>query len=127
MIFDTDVLIWCQRGNQAAADLLNHTDTLYIAFFSYMELLQNAQNKAQLKASKAFIQAFDFEVLPLTPSIGHRAAIYVEELTLSHSVTASDALIAATAVEYDMPLCTGNLKHFKPIKGLQIHAFKPSG
>ena len=65
-----------------------------------------------------------FDVLPITQNIGHRAAVYVEEYTLSHHLQAGDAIIAATAVEYSLPLLTGNQKHFKCINELNLKVFK---
>ena len=71
------------------------------------------------------IYSFGFIVLPLTENIGHRASIYVEEYTLSSSIRAGDAIIAATAVENNMTLSSSNVKHFKVIKELKLKAFKP--
>ena len=68
---------------------------------------------------------FSFTVLSFTENIGHRASVYVEEYTLSHAVRAGDAIIAATAVEYHLPLSTANTKHFRPIKKLNLKVFKP--
>ena len=64
-------------------------------------------------------------MLPLTENIGHRAAIYIEEYSLSSRLGAADAIIAATATENNMTLVTGNEKHFKQIKGLKLKIFKP--
>ncbi len=90
-----------------------------------MELLQNTRNKTQHKYTKDFLTTFGFIVLPLTENIGHRASIYVEEYTLSSSLGAADAIIAATAVENNMTLASSNVKHFRVIKDLQLKAFKP--
>jgi predicted nucleic acid-binding protein len=38
---------------------------------------------------------------------------------------AGDAIIAATASENNMPLATGNAKHFKVVKELELKVFKP--
>jgi predicted nucleic acid-binding protein len=124
MLFDTDVLIWVQRGNPKAAKVIDDTEDRYLSIQSYMELLQTAKDKTQHRFVKDFLKAFSFEVLPLTQNIGHRAAIYVEEYTLSHGVRAGDALIAATAVENHLELCSGNKKHFQCIKELKLEVFK---
>ena len=47
MLFDTDILIWVQRGNARAADLIDSVDDRYISIQTFMELLQNALNKQQ--------------------------------------------------------------------------------
>lgn len=125
MIFDTDVIIWLQRGNKKAADVIEETSERYLSILSYMELLQSARDKKQHAVVKEFLRDFNFTVLPLTENIGHRALIYVEEYALSCNLRASDAIIAATAIENNLPLTSGNLKHFKAIKDLNYKAFTP--
>lgn len=125
MIFDTDIFIWVQRGNEKAAKLMENEEERYLSLQTYMELLQGATNKSQHKQIKDFLSTFGFAVLPLTENIGHRASIYVEEYTLSSGLRAADALIAATAVEHNMTLASSNTKHFKAIKDLQLRAFRP--
>ena len=125
MIFDTDVLIWVQRGNSKAAGKIETAGSRCLSIQSYMELLQGANNNKQQQYIKDFLVDFDFRVLPLTENIGHRAAVYVEEYSLSSGLRAGDAIIAATAVENNMPMMTGNAKHFRPIRELKLRRFKP--
>lgn len=125
MIFDTDIFIWVQRGNRKAANLIDATPDRYLSVQTFMELLQGAQDKALQRIVKQFISDLGFFVLPLTENIGHRALIYVEEYGINSSVKAGDAIIAATAVEHNMPLSTGNGKYFRNIKDLDLKLFKP--
>ena len=125
MIYDTDILIWVQRGSEKAAKLIEKDGNRYLSIQSYMELLQGAKNKSDHKYVKDFICEFEFSILPLTENIGHRALIYVEEYALSSNMRAGDAIIAATAVENNLPLVSSNVKHFKVVKELQLQAFKP--
>ena len=125
MIFDTDILIWVQRGNEKAAKLIEKDEDRYLSIQSYMELLQGAKNKTQHKYVKDFICEFEFSILPFSQNIGHRALIYVEEYSLSSNMRAGDAIIAATAVENNMTLVSSNIKHFKAVKDLQLRNFKP--
>ena len=125
MIFDTDIFIWIQRGNEKAARIIEKSEDRFLSVQTYMELLQGAQNKTQHKYTKDFLSSFGFIVLPLTENIGHRAAIYVEEYALSSGKRAGDALIAASAVENNLTLVSSNVKHYKAIKDLQFKAFKP--
>lgn len=125
MIFDTDILIWVQRGNEKAANLIEKDEDRYLSIHSYMELLQGAKNKTQHKYIKDFISEFEFSILPLTENIGHRALIYVEEYALSSNMRAGDVIIAATAVENNKLLVSSNTKHFKVVKELQLKNFKP--
>ncbi|HPJ37209.1 MAG TPA: type II toxin-antitoxin system VapC family toxin [Spirochaetota bacterium] len=125
VIFDTDILIWVQRGNEKAARLIDAEEIRMISVYTYMELLQGAGNKTQHLYVKQFLHDFDFVTLPFTENIGHRAAIYIEEYSLSSGMRAGDAVIAATAVENNCVLSSSNGKHFKSIRDLQLKLFKP--
>ena len=125
MIYDTDILIWIQRGNAKAAKLIARDDDKYLSIQTYMELLQGVKNKNQHKWTKDFIGDFNFSILPLSANIGHRALIYVEQYGLSVNMRSGDAIIAATAVENNMVLNSSNGKHFKSIIDLQLKIFKP--
>jgi predicted nucleic acid-binding protein len=125
MLFDTDVLIWQLRGHPAAADAIDEADRRAISIVTYMELLQGARDKRELRSLKTFLTDLRFITLPLTENIGHRASIYLEEYGLSASLSMPDALIAATAVEAHEVLVTGNQKHYKAIRDLQVTRFRP--
>jgi hypothetical protein len=125
MIFDTDILVWIQRGNEKAATLVDKSSERFLSILSYMELLQAAENKKQHHIIKEFLKLYGFQMLPLTENIGHRASVYVEEYSLSSGLRAGDAIIAATATENNMILATGNGKHFRPIKDLTLKIFRP--
>ena len=125
MIFDTDIFIWAQRGNEKAAKVMEKSNERFLSVQTYMDLLQCAKNKTQHKYVKDFLSSFGFTVLPLTENIGHRASIYIEEYTLSSGIRSGDAIIAATAVENNLPLVSSNVKHFKKIRELQLKSFKP--
>ena len=125
MMYDTDVLIWFIRGNEKAARAFENDSGKCLSIQSYMELLQGARDKEEQKQLKDFIFAFDFAVLPMSENIGHRALVYVEEYALSAGMRSADALVAATAVENNMTLMTGNTKHFRAVRELQLKAFRP--
>lgn len=125
MLFDTDVFIWVQRGNLKAASAINAAVDRYLSAQTYMELLQGAQNKAQQRIIKRFVSDLGFVTLPLTENIGHRALIYIEEYGISSGLRAGDAIIAATAVENNLPLCSANEKRYRVIKDLVLKVLKP--
>jgi predicted nucleic acid-binding protein len=125
MLFDTDILIWVQRGNGKAAQLVDRADERFLSVQTYMELLQAARDKGQHAIIKQYVRDLSFSVLPLTENIGHRALVYVEEYASSSGIRGGDAIIAATATEYGLALVTGNARHFRPVKDLSLKIFKP--
>ena len=125
MLFDTDILVWIQRGNHRAAALVDREEERCISVLTYMELLQGAREKRQHEHILDFLSEYGFRILPLSENIDHRAAIYIEEYSLSHGLRAGDAIMAATASDNNLTLCTSNAKHYRPIKELKLRVFKP--
>lgn len=125
MIFDTDILIWVQRGNIKAANLVDKTSDRMVSVQTYMELLQCANAKKQQQITRNYLREFNFKIIPLTENIGHRASIYIEEYSMQNGLRAGDAIIAASAVEHGFTLVTSNHKHYKIIPNLELHLFKP--
>ena len=126
MLFDTDVLIWALRGNQRAASAMDKADRLDVSVVSYMELVQGAHEKKDLRMARAYLADLGFHILPLSENIGHRASIYLEEYALKSSLRIPDAFIAATAAENEAPLCSENAKHYRVISEVEVEVFRPS-
>lgn len=125
MIFDTDILIWAERGNVRAVQLIENSEQRFVSIQTYMELIQGARSHAEMRTIKDFFSKALFQTLPLTENIGHRALIYVEEYALASAMRAGDAIIAATAVENNLTLATSNQKHYRSVKDLKIKVFNP--
>jgi len=49
----------------------------------------------------------------------------MEEYALVHGLRLADALIAATATYFSMPLVTANKRHFEIIADLHLRVYKP--
>jgi predicted nucleic acid-binding protein len=125
MIFDTDVLIWVLRGHSRAARMIDGAGERLLSVVSLMELVQGARSKVEVRKIQESLRRLDFRILPLSESIGARAAALIEEHALAHGIQVADALIAASAIEAGQPLCTANAKHFRPIRALSRVAFRP--
>ncbi|MEO8595046.1 MAG: type II toxin-antitoxin system VapC family toxin [Candidatus Solibacter sp.] len=125
MIFDTDVLIWATRGNSRAARVIDDAADRALSIVSLMELIQGARSKLEARQIQKSLRQLGFRILPLSESVGSVAAAIIEEHALSHGIQLADALIAATAMQADIPLCTGNAKHFRVIRGMTVVAFRP--
>ena len=124
MLFDTDVIIWALRGNSRAAAAIDKADRLDLSVISYMELVQGARDRKDLRLTRGYLADLGFHVLPLSENIGHRASIYLEEHALKSRLGIPDALIAATAAENEIQLCSGNAKHYRAIADVALKAFR---
>lgn len=70
MIFDTDVLIYAQRGARRAALAVDAALERFVSVQSLMELLQGARDKDDKRIIKRFIAELSFAVLPLSENVG---------------------------------------------------------
>jgi predicted nucleic acid-binding protein len=125
VLVDTDVLIWHLRGYREAARRLDQLPAFKLSAMSYLERIQGMRNKTELAAVQKMLALRKANVLPLTPAITQRATDLMEALALSHGLQAPDALIAATALEHELPILTGNSKHFQAVSGLTVERFEP--
>jgi len=124
MIMDTDVLIWYMRGNENARKVIDNTGRFSISVITYMELIQGMRNKKELNSLRKALHAWGTDILYVSEDISAKAMFYVEQHFLSHSLQIADALIRSTAVTYGIPILTGNYKHYKVMKDVQINRFK---
>lgn len=124
VLVDSDVLIWTLRGNPKALAHIQSLTDWHISAVSYMELAQGCRNKTELKAMQKAFKSTSSDVLPITTGISDMACQLVETYALSHSLYMADALIAATAISYSLPVLTGNSKHFAAVSGLGVEVFR---
>lgn len=125
MIIDTDVLIWYMRGNEKAYKAVENTNNFFISVVTYMELVQGMRDKKELNTLRKALHTWNTKLVYISEEISVKAMFYVEQHFLSHSLQIADALIGATAVAYALPILTGNDKHYKVIKDIQIKRFRP--
>ena len=123
MLVDTDVLIWYLRGYAQASAALDQLPSFSISSVTHMEIVQGMRNKAELAAFKKMLVQRAAQHLPVTQAISNKAVDLMESMSLSHGLQMDDALIAATALEHQLTLLTGNTKHFLPIPQLVIETF----
>lgn len=125
MIIDTDVLIWYMKGNEKAYKAVENTPNFNISVVTYMELVQGMRNKNELNNLRRALHGWNTKILYISEEISVKAMFFVEQHYLSHSVQLADALIGATAISHGFPILTGNDKHYKILKDVQIKKFRP--
>jgi len=89
-----------------------------LATATYLELLQAARTREELRRLKRFVQPY--AVLSLGPMASSKAV----ELLLAHSLAdglqALQALAAATALAHEIALVTANPEPYRNIAGLEL-------
>jgi len=124
LIVDTDVLIWYSRGHKKAIDGLHSLDRFSISVVTYIEIIQGARNKKELNAFKKALGILNVQVIQIDELISTKAMFYIEQYSLSHSIELADALIGASAVLKQVPLLTGNERHYKYLPEIKILKFQ---
>jgi predicted nucleic acid-binding protein len=125
LLVDTDVLIWFTRGHLRAMERLQSIAPWQISTVTYIELIQGCRNANEMRTIQRGLQHDTVNMLPITERISERATSLIETYARSHAMRLGDALIAATALEHSLPLCSANRKHFAPIEGLHLEVFVP--
>ena len=124
MIMDTDVLIWYMRGNKKAYKIIEDQQGFFTSVVTYIELVQGMRNKNELIELRRAFREWNTKILYINEEISSKAMFYIERHYLSHSLQLADALIASTALVNGLPILTGNDKHYRMIKELEIIKFK---
>jgi predicted nucleic acid-binding protein len=125
MVIDTDVLVWYMKGNQNAYKVIENSKHFFISVVTYMELVQGMRDKNELNNLRKALNAWGSKILYISEEISVKAMFFLEQHFLSHSIQLADALIGATAISNGLPILTGNDKHYKILKDLQIKKFRP--
>jgi len=125
VVIDTDVLIWYMKGNEKAYKVIERSKNFFISVVTHMELVQGMRNKNELNHLRRALYAWNTKILYISEEISVKAMFFVEQHYLSHSIQLADALIGATAISHGFPILTGNDKHYRILKGIQIKKFRP--
>lgn len=123
-MIDTDVLIWYLRGNKKSKEIIEQLNGFFISVVTYMELVQGMRNKHELTTLRSALRKWNAKILFINEDISTKAMFLVEQHYLSNSLVLADALIASTAISNGLQLLTGNVKHYKIIKNLEIEECK---
>jgi predicted nucleic acid-binding protein len=126
MLIDTDVLIWCLRGNARAVAAVEQLPTRKISVITRMELMQGCRDKNEHHLLRRFLHDQELQTIELSAEIGYLADIWMEQFHLANAVGVADCLIAATASVLGLPLLTANARHFRCFPTLEINKFTPS-
>lgn len=118
---DTDIVVDALRGFSAGLDYVEEAGqqgALRISIASEMELIVGCRNWRELHRLERFLRRCT--ILGMTEAIAARAVALLRQYRLSHGLSITDALIAASALAYHEMLYTKNVRHFRMIPGLTV-------
>lgn len=118
ILCDTNILISIIRNDVEIVNRFTSLewDDLFISIITYGEVLVGAR-KREVRRTKSFLKSFGIVELDATISAQLRQ-IFNE--AYYHKNLLADALIAATAVTYDLPLWTTNKTDFQYVPGIRF-------
>lgn len=127
MIFDTNILIYADRGVVSAKELIMNTQQRSISAVTYMEYVPFCRNKQELVVFEKMLKALQFTIHEINHEVSYHARQLVRQFAISHNMEMADALIAATALAHNEALCisSNNSKHFAQINGLMLEYYTP--
>ena len=122
-LIDSDVLIDVLRKEPLAISLLEallKQGSVMVSVVSRMETIQGCLNREAQQQAERLLKRLN--LVGLDARISTRADQLVTHYFLSHSLVVADALIAATVIEYDLPLLSKNQKDYRFLDkaGLQL-------
>lgn len=120
-LVDTSIFVDYFRQKPSAKIFLD-TNNCAISVVSKAELIHGVRNKQELEILVNFCNSlFCF---PINEKISNEAIFLVEKYFHSNGLYFLDALIGATAIDEDLTLITGNVKHFSFIPNLKLKDWK---
>ncbi len=123
VLCDSNVLIEFYKKNQQVIETLRGIGQVNIAVsvVTVAELLFGARNKKELAQLNKDFKSL--RVITVDETISSTFLELLNTYVLSHRLSIPDALIAATAITYNIELFTFNQKDFKFIEGLQLYKY----
>ena len=123
ILCDTNIFISWFRGDLETLTRLesiglNH---ILIPSVAVMELIQGTRNKTESIQLKKKLRAY--HIIHFNEATSKLTIELIEQFRLSHGLLIPDAIIAATAITFNLKLFTYNLKDFKFIPGIQIYEY----
>ncbi len=121
ILVDTDILIDFSRNIPTAVNRVKTEEKkakLSISVITNMELIVGCRNKIELQKLNKFLGRF--YLLDLNELISRKTLKLLKDYRLSHGLLIPDALIASSAIIFNIPLLTKNQSDYRFISELNL-------
>jgi predicted nucleic acid-binding protein len=121
ILLDTDFAFELLHKNKDAESFIeqNNFSVITVSSVTFFEMIKSCIDKTQLNNLQKQLPKF-FYPIPIETEISNLAGNFLNEYHLSHDLKINDALIAASAVFYNVEFATCNFRHFQFIPFLQL-------
>lgn len=129
MILDSTFLVDVLRGEGTVEELLGEVDTSgppFVTSVTIMELYEGIYLAESTERERAIVEELldGVNEIPFDRACAKRAGqINAELVTTGQPVDETDVMIAATALDYDLPVVTRNVDHFDRIEALDVLSY----
>jgi len=123
ILCDTNIFISWFRGDNETVVRLKQIglENIIIPSVAIMELLQGTRNKTETIQLKKKLKAY--HIIHFNEATSKLTIELIEKFRLSHGLLIPDAIIAATAITFNLKLFTYNLKDFAFIPDIRIYEY----
>ena len=121
ILLDTDILMDAGRNDPTAVACLEQLEENYSASVSVateLELMSLCRSQEEMSTVTAFLQRFI--VVTYNYEVSVKSVELLRNYRLDKGLTLTDALIAATALAVDIPLCTKTPQAYDFIPELEL-------
>lgn len=121
VLCDTNIFIHFFNGDVLTATELDKIElsNVLMPSIAAMELFRGMTDKNQMARMKKRLK--NFNVINFNENVSKTAISLIEQYRLSHDLKIPDAIIAAMAIEFALPLFTYNIKDFKYIPTIKLY------
>ena len=120
ILCDSNVVIdWINNRQKAIDDLQLIKGNIAISIITEYEIIAGAIDKMMQKHFEKLLS--NYINISLDHDISFLGISLYKKYKLSHNLDMPDSLIAATAIELDLPLFTYNKKDFRYIPGIRLY------